>query len=99
METKKENKKRILGIVILSEALLMLMWQQPDYRGRGKTGSLLLLRRQCRDDKNGHKRSKNTGAGLRQMQIDLSGYRESNQREQSRCKAHENRGYYRNHEL
>ena len=26
-------------------------------------------------------------------------YRESNQREQSRCEAHENRGYYRNHEL
>ena len=23
-----------MGIVILSEALLMLMWQQPDYRGR-----------------------------------------------------------------
>ena len=52
-----------MGIVILSEALLMLMWQQPDYRGRGKTGSLLLLRRQCRDDKTGIKEVKILGPG------------------------------------
>ena len=35
-----------MGIVILSEALLLFMWRQPDYRGSRETDSLLLLRRQ-----------------------------------------------------
>lgn len=99
MENKKENKKGILGIVILSEALFMLMRRQPDYRGNGKTSGLMLLRRQACNDKSGRERNQDIGSGVRQMQDDLSGYRESNQREQSRCEAHEDRGYYRNHEL
>lgn len=74
MENKKENKKRILGIIILSEALFLLMWRQPDYRGSGKTSSLLLLRRQVSYDKGRDKRGQNIGTGLCKMQSNLSGY-------------------------
>ena len=86
---QKGKQKGILGVVILFEALFMLMRQQPDYRGNGKTSSLMLLRRQACNDKSGRERNQDIGSGVRQMQIDLSGYRESNQREQSRCETHE----------